>query len=193
MAMIHDHGVSGATLVGATGVVAAVSCAVCAAVAIFHLRRFATAAADRKPVPISVEAGHLAVAVGMAVMFAAPHSLAAPGYSWGYLGVALTLLMLIIVHPHSGHPSHWWCHAMLFVDALAMALMSGPGGWWSAELAGWFVAVFLVAGLVAAGRIVLYRISFADIARVVRSGGGSSPTPAGSQLAMSAGMLVMLL
>jgi hypothetical protein len=58
-------------------------------------------------------------------------------------------------------------------------------GWWSADLADWFTAVFLIAVVVAAGRIALRRTALA-------AGGGGLPT-VGAQLAMSAGMLVMLL
>ncbi len=194
-AVVHDHGGSSVALVGATGALATVACTVCAAVAAFHLRRLTTAAAGRKLFPISVEAGHLAVAAGMAVMFAAPHALAAPGFTWAYLGVALVFLALIVAHPHSGRPPYWWCHSMLFIEALAMACMSGAGGWWGADLAGWFTAVFFAAGLVAAGRIVLRRTPFAGAGGVsgAGTGTGSLQISAGSQLAMAAGMLLMLL
>lgn len=182
---MHDHSGSTAVVVGTTGVVAAMACAVCAVIAILHLRRLALATASRKLFPISVEAGHVAMAVGMAVMFAAPRALAAPGYTWAYLVMALVFLALIVVHPHSGHPSHWWCHSVLFVEAVAMAGMAGASGWLAADLASWFVVIFLVAGAVAAGQIVLRRTAFAG-------GDHGSPILAGSQLAMSTGMIVML-
>jgi hypothetical protein len=169
------------------GPVAVVACVASAAVALFHLGRLARAALGRQRLFVPAEVGHVAVAGGMAVMFAGPRWwVSSAPFALAYLGLALVLLGLVMSRSVCCTSSRWSCCSMLVVEALAMACMSGAWGAPAGDLTGWFVVVFAGAALVALGGPPARRM-------LPAWAGGPPLTPVGSRLVMSAGMLVMLM
>jgi hypothetical protein len=184
--MTHQHGETVSAL-HLGGSVAAAACVASAAVALYHLGRLARAALGRRRLFVPGEVGHVAVAGGMAVMFAGPRWLVSSApFALAYLGLALVLLALVMIRPVCCTRSRWSCCSMLVVEALAMACMAGAWGVPAGDLTGWFVVVFAGAALAALG---------GPLARRTVPGWAGAPplTPVGSRLVMSAGMLVMLM
>ncbi|WP_131771057.1 DUF5134 domain-containing protein [Candidatus Protofrankia californiensis] len=183
--MTHQHGETGHAL-HLAGPVAVVACLASAAVALFHLRLLVRAASHRGQWFLPAETGHVAVAAGMAVMFAGPLWMTSSAlFAAAYLGLALAVLVLLLVHPVCRIPSLWSSCSMLVVEALAMAYMSGAGGRPVGDLTGWFVVVFAGAGLAAVGGLL--------VRRVAPAWAGAAPVaPVGTRLVMYAGMMLML-
>lgn len=174
---------------------AVAACLASAAVALFHLARLIHLArlstvasrSGRGELFVPAEIGHVAVAGGMAVMFAGPHRInSSMPFAIGYLALAGLLLSVVVAHPRCREPSQWACCSLLVVEAVAMACMAAAGRWPVGDLTGWFVAVFAVAGLSAAGGPLVRRVRPARV-------GAPAITPTTSRLVMTGGMLLMLL
>lgn len=150
-----------------------------------------------------IEAGHVLVAGGMAVMFVGPAEVVG---SWVFLTVyaalAVTMLAVVLVHPHCGTPGVWSCCAMLVVESTAMACMSGAvafAGWplrTDGALGAWGVALFAGACLVALVGLPARRAartSARGLAAWLVRAFPEPVVPRGTRLIMSGGMVLMFL
>lgn len=205
-AVSHDHLASSTPHLPT--VVSVVAATAAALVAVFHAARITRRVeGSRHPaVPVlsrpgsrwamfaPLEAGHAAIAGGMAVMFVSPSGWGSSDwFALTFLVLAVVFLALILASPACCQPGPWSCCSMLVVEALAMASMARAGRWPVGDLtdlddlSGWFAVIFAASAAVAIAGPVLRRTVSAW------SGAPPSLTPAASRLVMATGMLLMLL
>jgi hypothetical protein len=134
-----------------------------------------------------MESGHVALAAGMAYMFAPTgwQRLPARALAAGYLGLSLFYLAYTMVGPCTVSRSRWHCRVLAVIESLAMAYMFTYGSWGSTDLTAGLRLVFAAVAVVATGRLLLGgRLAMPE---------GVSPTTLGARTVMASGMLAMLL
>jgi hypothetical protein len=136
---------------------------------------------------LPAECGHILLAAGMAVMLVgSPRLTMSRSFTLGFVVLGLGLLGVLLLDRRCCQPRLWGCCTMLILEAFAMAAMAA--GWMTGGFLRTATVYFAVMAAVGAARLAV-RIPGFPLGIGTRRMG---PPPALTQLAMAAGMLVML-